>query len=94
MQVQREVGGELLSVEDVGQELSVARPKQDRVMRNIGIGVLRAEVPDEETHGVAFAGDRRIGMLPPRVGVDQLGVHHGRVCVGHNEVGLEEGSVA
>ena len=59
MQVQAEIVGQYLAFEDVGEQFPVARPQQDGVMRHVGIFASRAEIPDEQAHGISRALDPR-----------------------------------
>jgi hypothetical protein len=61
VEVEREVVGEHLLLEDVVEQLFVARAQEDGVVRHVFVLPVGAEVPDEEGHGVARALDARVG---------------------------------
>ena len=88
VQVEAEIGGEDLAPEDVAQQFAVARPEQDRVVPDRLVAPPRAEVPDEEAHGMPRPPEPPLRPAPPPVlGRQHLAVGPGGIGVRHHDVG-------
>ena len=67
VQIEAEVVRQMLALEDVGQQLPIPRPQDDRVVADVRILPPRAEIPDEEAHrvaGTARSAGRSSGAVP------------------------------
>ena len=89
VEVEREVVRQDPLVEDVVQQPFVAGAEDDGVMGDVFVGLLGAEVGDEEAHGLAPPGDCVVGVFLAVLCGDHLGVDDGGICVADDEVGLE-----
>ena len=89
VEIEREVFCEDPLVEDVVEQTLVSGPEDDGVVGDVLVGLLGAEVGDEETHGLATAGDCPVRVLLAVLCGDHLGVDDGGICVADDEVGLE-----
>ena len=82
VEVQREVLGDDLAVEDIPQQPFVTRAEDDRMMRQVRIRAIGAEVDDEQRHREPHPLQSAVGPRPAVFGFDELAVRVGDVAVG------------
>ena len=86
VQIQAEVLGEKFARENVAQKAAVARAHDHGVVVHVGKRAARAEIPDEQAHGVARACQPRIGPAPALMPGEEFGVGPAGIGVGDNDV--------
>src|SRR5690242_15391186 len=89
MEIEAEILGEDLLLEDVVEQAAIARAEEDRVMRDLGVTTSRSEVPDEEPHRVAHLLDASIRPFPAHRGIQQVAIRPRGVGVRHDDVRRE-----
>ena len=95
VEILREVVGEDLALEDVGQELLVARAEDDVVVPQVGVAVLHpiAEIDHHQRHALLAELDQRVAIDPAVRLVDELQIGGRIVGVRHDEVGRQRFAV-
>jgi hypothetical protein len=86
-EVEAEIVCQHVLVEDVVEQLAIAGPEHDRVVGDVFVPALGAEVPDEQAHRVASGVDATVGPVRARVLGEEVSIREGRVGVGDHEVG-------
>ena len=89
MQIQAEVVGQCLAIENVIEQTFVAFAHQHHVMRHIGILPVGTEVPDKQAHGVFCALQLAVGPPPTISGRQQPPVGCSRVGVRDDDVRVD-----
>jgi len=87
MQVETEVVGQLLVVENVVEQPFVPRPQQDGVVLHVLVGAVRPEVPDEQAHRVVHVLHLAVRPRVAVLGRHEVPVGPAHVGVGDHEVG-------
>ena len=77
MQIEAEIGGEALQVENVAQKLAVAGTEQDRMAPDSLVAAVGSEIPDEQAHRVARPVEPAVRPPLARGGGDQTAVGPG-----------------
>ena len=95
VEILREIVGEDLTLEDVGQELLVARAEDDVVVPQVGIAVLHpiAEIDHHQRHALLAELDQRVAIDPPVCLVDELQIGGRIVGVRHDQIGRQRFAV-
>ena len=90
VQIEGEIVRHMLLVEDVREQVLVARTQDDVVMLQLGVGVplLRPEIDHEERHAVSHPLHLPVGVFAPVFGFDQVQIGEGHVGVRHDRIGL------
>ncbi|EEF25157.1 conserved hypothetical protein, partial [Ricinus communis] len=94
MQVEAEIVGQQLALEDVVQQRPVARAEQYGVVRHRVVATARAEVPDEQAHRIARVVEAAIGPALAPGGRQQVLVGIGGVGVRHHDIGRQRFAAA
>ena len=91
VQILREILGEDLALENVGQQFLVARTQNDVVMAQIGIAIPHriAKIDHHQRHALLAKLDHRIAVDPPMRLVDQAQIGGGIIRVGDNQISLD-----
>ena len=89
VQVQAEVLGQVVALEDVVQQFLVAWPHQDHVVGHVFIALVGAEVPDKHAHRITPLVHFLVGPVAAVLRCDELAVRPHGVGVGHHHVGRD-----
>ena len=89
VQVEAEILGQDLAAEDVVEQAAIARAEQDGVVVDAGIALARAEIPDEQAHREARAGQLARRPAFHYGGIEQAAIGGRRIGVGHHHLGRQ-----
>ena len=89
MQIEAEIIGQRLALEQILQQFAIAGTHQDGVVADVIIMAIDAEIPDEQAHGIFGPVELGVGPAPARARGNEMAIGPGRIGVRNDDVGGE-----